>query len=385
MRNRILVLLVGLAALVGCGKQEPPAAPATPAASVAATPPAPPPEDKVLNIFNWSDYIAEDTIANFEKETGIKVTYDVFDSNEVLEAKLLAGDTGYDLVVPSLQFLGRQVQAGVFHPLEKAKLKNYGNLDASMMAKIAQQDPNNDHALPYLWGTTGIGYNVAKIKKAFGNTDITASWDVFFKPENLKKLKACGVTILDTPSELVPIALNYLGEDPNSHDPAKIDKAAALLQSIRPYITNFHSSSYIDALAAGDICLVVGWSGDVIMARDRATEAKNGVEIAYSIPKEGAPMWFDMIAIPKSAKHKGNATLFLDYLLRPEVMAGVSNFVSYPNANTPSKALINPEITSDPTIYPPDDVLAKLFTFAIVPPDVDRQFTRIWTELKTGK
>lgn len=342
-------------------------------------------DDKTLNVYNWSDYIAEDTIPAFEKKSGVKVVYDVFDSNEMVETKLLAGSSGYDIVVPTLNFLGRQIQAGVFQPLDKSKIPNLANLDPDMMKRIALQDPENKYAVPYLWGTTGIGYNVDKVTAAFGSTDVTNSWDLVFKPENLAKLKDCGVTFLDTPSEIIPITLNYLGEDPNSQDPAVIDKAAALLKTIRPYITNFHSSQYIDSMAKGSTCLVVGWSGDVIQARDRADEAKNGVKIGYSIPKEGAPMWFDMLAIPKDAKHVDSAHAFINHLLDPQVAANNSNFVSYPNANTASTALIDKEITGDPTIYPPADVQAKLFTFAIIPPEVDRQYTRIWTQLKTGR
>ncbi|NOT89853.1 MAG: polyamine ABC transporter substrate-binding protein [Lysobacter sp.] len=342
-------------------------------------------DDKTLNVYNWSDYIAETTIPDFEKKSGVKVVYDVFDSNEMVETKLLAGSSGYDIVVPTLNFLGRQIQAGVFQKLDKSKIPNLANLDPEMMKRIALQDPGNEYAVPYLWGTTGIGYNVDKVTAAFGNTDVTNSWDLVFKPENIAKLKGCGVTLLDTPSELIPIALNYLGEDPNSQDPAVIDKAAALLKTIRPYVTNFHSSQYIDSMATGNTCLVVGWSGDIIQARDRAEEAKNGVKIGYSIPKEGAPMWFDMLAIPKDAKHVESANAFINHLLEPQVAANNTNFVSYPNAIPKSTPLVDKDISGDPTIYPPPDVAAKLFTYAIIPPDVDRQYTRIWTQLKTGR
>ncbi len=342
-------------------------------------------DEKVVNVYNWNDYVAEDTLPNFEKATGIKVTYDVFDSDEMVETKLLAGSSGYDVVVPSLSFLGRQIQAGVFLPLDKSKIPNLKNVDPELLKRIAVQDPENKYAVPYLWGTSGIGYNVDKVKAAFGNTDVTNSWDLVFKPENLSKLKDCGVTLLDTPSELIPIALNYLGEDPHSFDPKVIDKAAALLKGIRPYVRNFHSSSYINDLANGDICLVVGWSGDIIQARDRANEADNGVHIGYSIPKEGAPQWFDMMAIPQDAKHVENAYAFINYMLDPKVAAANTNYVTYPNAVPASKALIEAEIANDPTIYPPADVDAKLFTFAVLPPEVDRLYTRIWTELKTGK
>ena len=309
----------------------------------------------------------------------------MFDSNEVLETKLLAGSSGYDVVVPTMNFLGRQIQAGVFLPLDKSKIPNYANLDPAIMKRLENQDPGNQHAIPYMWGTTGIGYNVDKVKAAFGNTDLASSLDIVFKPENISKLKDCGVTFLDTPSEIIPIALNYLGEDPNSHDPAVIDKAAALLKTIRPYITNFHSSQYIDAMANGDTCLVVGWSGDIIQARDRAAEAGNGVNVAYSIPKEGAPQWFDMLAIPKDAKNVDNAYAFINYLLDPKVAAANTNYVTYPNPVPASKPMVDKAIAEDPTIYPPADVDAKLFTFAVLPPEVDRQYTRIWTELKTGR
>jgi putrescine transport system substrate-binding protein len=371
MKLKTLTVMLAAAVLAACGGKDEKAADGAPS--------------KVLNVYNWSDYIAEDTLPNFEKQSGVKVTYDVFDSDEMVETKLLAGSSGYDVVVPSLSFLGRQIQAGVFLPLDKSKIPNLKNLDPAMLKRIEQQDPGNQYAVPYLWGTSGIGYNVDKIKAIFGDTAVTGSWDVVFKPENAAKLKDCGITVLDTPSELIPIALNYLGEDPHSFDPAVIDKAAALLKTIRPYIRNFHSSSYINDLANGDVCLVVGWSGDVIQARDRAAEAGNGVNIAYSIPKEGAPQWFDMLAIPKDAKNVDNAYAFINYLLEPKVAAANTNFVTYPNPVPSSKPMVDKTIADDPTIYPPAEVDAKLFTFAVLPPEVDRQYTRIWTELKTGR
>jgi putrescine transport system substrate-binding protein len=342
-------------------------------------------EEPVLNIYNWSDYIAEDTLANFTKETGIKVNYDTFDSNEVLEAKLVAGNTGFDLVVPSLTFLARQIQAGVFQPLDKSKLTNYGNVDPEIMALIAKNDPGNTYAVNYLWGTTGIGYNVKKIREILGPDAPTDSWALFFDPKNLSKLKQCGVYVLDTPSEVLPLALNYLGEDPNSFDEAVIRKGEALMKSIRPYITQFHSSEYINALANGDACIAIGWSGDVFQARDRAEEAGKGVEIAYVIPKEGAAVWFDMMAIPKDAKHPDNAHKFINYLLRPDVMAGISNYVAYANANKASLPLVDQALKDNPGVYPTPEASKKLFNLAVLPPEVDRLFTRIWTTLKTGQ
>ena len=371
----LLGMLALAVALGGCGRGDD--APAGGAAQA--------PEAGVLHVYNWSDYIAEDTVPAFERQTGIKVTYGVFDSNEVLEAKLLAGSSGFDVVVPSLQFLGRQVEAGVFQPLDTSRLKNYGGLDPELMKRIAVQDPGNRYAVPYLWGTTGLGYNVDKVAEAFGGTEVAGSWDLLFKPENVARLKDCGVMLLDTPSEAIPIALRYLGEDPNSQDPEVIRRGAGLLASIRPYVRTFHSSQYIDALANGSACLVMGWSGDVLQARDRAEEAGNGVKVAYSIPEEGAPLFVDMLAIPRDAGNLDNAYAFIDYLLRPEVAAANTNYVSYPNPVPASLAQVDEQIRSDPTIYPPPDVAANLFTLAVIPPETDRLYTRLWTELKTGR
>lgn len=375
MNLRILTAGVALSLLAACGGKEQ-GAPAADAGGKA----------KVLNVYNYSDYIAEDTIPNFEKATGIKVTYDVFDSDEMVETKLLTGDSGYDIVVPTLNFFGRQIQAGVFLPLDKSKIPNLANLDPEVMARIAGQDPENKYGVPYMMGTTGIGYNVAKLKERFGgSTDIAGSWDLVFKPENIAKMKDCGVTLLDTPADMIPIALHYLGQDPHSTDPATIQKAADLLKSIRPYVQNFHSSQYVGSLANGSTCLVVGWSGDIIQARDRAEEAGNDVEVAYSIPKEGAPQWFDMLAIPKDAKHPQNAYAFINYLLEPQVAANNTNVTHYANPVKPATPLVDAAIREDRTIYPPQDVAAKMFTYAINPPEVDKLYTRLWTEIKTGR
>jgi putrescine transport system substrate-binding protein len=383
MKLHLIGLAIAGVLLAACSKPAP--APAGQANQAGAAPAAAAPEEPVLNVYNWSDYIAEDTLANFTKETGIKVTYDVFDSNETLEGKLVAGNTGYDVVVPSLNFLARQVKAGVFMPLDKSKLPNWNNLDPANLALIAVNDPGNTYAAPYLWGTTGIGYNVKKIQEIFGKDFKVDSWDVVFKPENLAKLKKCGVSFLDSPSEIIPPILNYLGEDPHSEDPAVIKKAEDLLLKLRPSITNFHSSNYIDYLANGDICIAVGWSGDIFIAKTRAEEAKKGVELAYSIPKEGAPMWFDMVAIPKDAKHPDNAHKFINYLMRPEVMAGISNFVTYANSNKASYPLVDQAVRDNPGVYPSDETRKKLFPLAVLSPEVDRLYTRIWTTVKTGQ
>ena len=343
-------------------------------------------EEKVLNVYNWSDYIAEDTLANFEKETGIKVVYDVFDSNDVLEAKLLSGKTGYDVVVPSSSFLARQIKAGVFQTLDRSKLSNYKELSPKIMAKLEKMDPNNAHSIPYLWGTTGIGINVAKVKERLGDDFPLDSWNMVFDPKIVAKLADCGVTILDAWDEIIPAALNYAGEDPQTMDPALMKgKAKDVLMAIRPHIRYFHSSQYINDLANGDVCLSVGWSGDILQAMDRADEAENGVEIAYIIPKEGAGLWFDMLAIPADATHVENAHAFLNYLMRPDVMAGITNYVWYPNPIPASKPMIAEEIITDPSIYPSGEVEAKLYTFSVYPSKVDKVGARVWTAVKTGK
>ncbi|GJL82818.1 MAG: putrescine-binding periplasmic protein [marine bacterium B5-7] len=341
-------------------------------------------EEKIVNIYNWSDYIAEDTIENFEAETGIKVRYDVFDSNEVLEAKLLAGNTGYDIVVPTSSFMARQIQAGVFAPLDKSKLPNWKNLDKDILARLDQQDPGNKYGMPYMWGTTGFAYNINKIKERMPDAP-TGSWDMLFNPEVVKNFADCGVTLLDAPTEVFDAALNYLGKDPNGHDKDALEDATEMLTKVRPYIKYFHSSQQINDLANGDICLAMGWSGDMFIARDRADEAEQGVEIEYVIPSEGALIWFDMMTIPADAPHPDNAHAFLNYMMKPEVAAGVSNYVWYANANAAATELVDEEITSDPAIYPPEEVKSKLFPDLTEPPRYTRLVTRAWTKVKTGQ
>jgi putrescine transport system substrate-binding protein len=389
---RNLAALVLSVCLFACSKSETPApaeqsAAATPAAQGAAALPAATPvaaTEKVLNIYNWSDYIAADTIANFEKETGIKVRYDVFDSNEVLEAKLLAGNTGYDIVVPSASFVARQIKAGIFQPLDKTKLPNYANLDPELMKVLAGYDAGNQHIVPWLWGTTGIGYNVKKIKERMPDAPI-GSWDLILKPEIVAKFKDCGVTMLDTPVEVVPTSLRYLGLPTGSQNAADLAKAEALMMTVRPSIKYFHSSQYINDLANGEICLTMGWSGDVFIARDRAAEAKNGNEIAYFIPREGALMWFDTMGIPKDAKHTENAYQFLDYVMRPKVIAAVSNLVKYPNGNAASTQYVDEAIRNDPAVYPDAATKANLFPNVVNTPEYDRLATRAWTRIKTNQ
>jgi putrescine transport system substrate-binding protein len=342
-------------------------------------------EEKRLHIYNWSDYIAPDTIANFTKETGIAVTYDVYDSNEVLEAKLLAGRSGYDIVVPSASpFMARQIAAGAYLPLDKAKLPNLKNLDPRMMALAATADPGNTHGVPYLWSVTGLGYNTAILDRALGPEAPRDSLGLIFDPEIAARLERCGIVILDTPQEVIPAALNYLGIDRKSRDPADLNHAAAALERVRPHIRRFHSSQYINDLAAGDICVALGYSGDVIQARNRAREAGSPVEIAFRVPREGAQMAIDMLAIPRDAPHPENAHRFIDYILRPGVIARITNAVSYPNPNLAATALVDPEIRDDPGIYPPRQVMQRLYLDEPAPRAYERLRTRVWNRVKSG-
>lgn len=353
------------------------------AALLALAAPAALAQDKTVKIYNWSDYIDPQVLTDFTARTGIEVVYDVFDSNEVLETKLLAGSTGYDLVVPTGFFLARQIEAGIFQPLDKAKLPNWANLDPELMAKASKYDPDNGHALIYLWGTTGLAYNVDKVKERLPDAPLD-SWALLFDPANAEKLADCGIMALDAPVEVMASALRYLGLDPDSKDPAVLDQAAALLEKVRPYIRKFHSSEYINALANGDVCLALGWSGDAGIAATRAEEAKNGVTIAYSVPKEGALMWFDMMAMPSDAPNPDHAYAFIDYLLEPEVMAKITNFVTYPNAVPASEALIDEAVKANTSLFPTPEVRANLFTVSPFDQRAQRTLTRAWTRLVTG-
>jgi putrescine transport system substrate-binding protein len=375
-RSGLLVAALSIAVAACGGKKE--------EGGEAAAAKAPAAEEKVLNVYNWSDYIAEDTIANFEQQTGIKVNYDVFDSNEVLETKLLAGKTGYDVVVPSASFLERQIKAGVFMTLDKSKLPNLANMDPEIMQRVALHDPGNEHAVPYLWGTTGIGYNPEKVKAALG-VDTIDSWSVIFDPENAKKLKDCGLVMLDAPVEVFDSALIYLGKDPNSESEEDLNAARDLMMAVRPYVRYFHSSQYINDLANGEICVALGWSGDILQAQARGAEAENPVEVAYAIPKEGAIVWFDMLAIPADAPHPGNAHQFINYLMEPAVIAAISDYVAYANGNAASFDLVDEAVRTDPSVYPTPEVKAKLYPSLAESQDYSRLSNRAWTTVRTGQ
>jgi putrescine transport system substrate-binding protein len=363
-------------AVTACGKKE--------SAEQAQQPGAAAQEEKVLHVFNWSDYIAEDTVPTFEKQSGIKVTYDVFDSNDVLETRLLAGNSGFDLVVPSASFLERQIKAGVFQKIDKSQIPNLQHMDPDIMNRVGLHDPNNEYSVPYLWGTTGIGYNEDKIKKVFGDAR-PDSWNYIFDPKNAAKLKDCGISLLDAPDEILKIVLAWIGRDPNSQKEEDLKAAEAKLTPIRPFVRKIHSSQYIDDLANGELCIAVGWCGDILQARDRAEEAGQGVKISYAIPKEGTIVWFDMLAIPADAKHPKNAHAFINYLMEPQVAANNSNFVNYANGNGASLAMVSDEVKDDPGIYTTPEVKAKLFPSLAYGEDFQRLMNRMWTKFQTGQ
>lgn len=336
-----------------------------------------------VRIYNWTDYIAPDTLKTFEKSSGVKTQYDVYDSNETLDAKLMAGRSGYDVVFPSNHFMARQIQGGALKKLDKSRLPNWQNLNPTLMKALETNDPGNQHGFPYLWGSTGIGYNVDKVKAVLGDVPVD-SWDLIFKPENMAKLAQCGVAILDNGPEMLPIALHQLGLPHHSQNAEDYKKAEALLMQMRSNVRYFHSSKYVGDLANGDICVAVGFSGDIMQAGNRAKEAGSGVNIAYVIPKEGAPMWFDMVSMPVDATDEEAGYAFMNYLLEPKVMAEISNYVHYANGNAKADSLVDPALKADATVYPPEDVMSKLYALEAMPPKIDRIRTRIWSKVKSG-
>jgi putrescine transport system substrate-binding protein len=338
-----------------------------------------------LNVYNWSDYIAKSTIPGFEKQTGISVKYDVYDSDDTLQAKMLTGSSGYDIVVPTSNYMAKQIQAGIYQKLDKSKLPNLKYLDPSLMSQVAQADPGNAHGVPWAWGTDGLGYNVNKVEAALGKDAPLDSWDIFFDPKYLSKLKGCGVSVLDQANDIFAIALFYLHKDPNSHNPADQQAAYQLLKKIRPYITQFNSSGYINDLANGDVCFAIGWSGDVNIAKRRASEAGRSYKIKYVIPKTGAPLWFDVMVIPRDAPNAASSLEWINYIEEPKVNAQITNEVFYPTANKEARKYVNPQIANDPTIYPPPAVIKTLFLLKPIPPEILRLQNRLWTELKTGR
>ena len=345
-------------------------------------------EEKVLNIYNWSDYIAEDTIKNFEKETGIKVRYDFFDSNESLHAKLIAGKTGYDIVVPGSNWAKSQIEAGLLMKLDKSKIPNLANLDPAIQAQLAKMDPGNEHIVDWLWGYTTVGINVDKVKKALGDKPMPDNaWDLVFNADYASKLKSCGVAVLDTPSEIMPLALNYLGKDPHSKNADDYKAAGEMLKKVRPSVTRSvgSGSDYIDQMAKGQICAVVGWSGDIMIAKDKSQKAKKPQNLEVLLPKNGGLLFFDTMAIPKDAKHPENAHKWINYILKPEVHASLTNTVFYANPNKASLKFVKPELAKDPAVFPDEAALGKM-----IPPGTPDQatrklITRTFTNFKAGR
>jgi putrescine transport system substrate-binding protein len=353
-------------------------------ASAAAESPGAPDSGKVLNLYIWSDYLAPNALPDFEKQTGIKVHVSYFDTNETLETRLLAGHSGFDLVVPTASYFERQIKAGVYLTLDKSKLPNLKNMDAQLMSRVALHDPDNAHGVIYTWGTNGIGYNEKMIKALLPDAPVD-SWRMVFDPAVASKIAKCGISVLDSPAEMVRVVLSYLGRDPNSQKPEDLAAAEAALNKIRPYIRNINSSEYIEALANGDICLAVGYNGDVLQARDRARDANKGIEIQYVVPKEGSILWFDMLAVPKDAPDPESAYAFLDYMMTPQVAADVSDFRRYATANAAAERLVQAAVRDDPGIYPPKELRQKLAVQLADSPDQTRAITRVWQKFKTGQ
>lgn len=374
VRRTAILALAGVVGLGGCGGGK--SAGDTAAKSAGGA--------KVLNLYIWSDYLAPDTLANFEKQYGIKVHSAYYDTNETLETKLLAGNSGFDIVVPSASYFDRQIKAGAYLTLDKSKLPNLKNMDPQLMARVASNDPGNAHGVIYQWGSNGIGYNEKMIKALMPDAPLD-SWRLVFDPAVAAKVAKCGISLLDSPAEMLRAVYSYLGKDPNSQSADDLAQAEAVLVKIRPYIRNFSSSEYIEALANGDLCISVGYNGDVMQARDRAREANKGIEIKYAVPKEGSILWFDMLAIPKDAPDPDSAYAFMNYMMTPQAIADVSNFKRYANANTASQPLLLPAVKDDPGIYPPPGLRQKLALQLADSAEQTRAITRVWQKFKTGE
>lgn len=340
--------------------------------------------ERVVHVYNWSDYVDPKMLEAFTRETGIRVVYDTFDTNELVETKLLAGRSGYDIIVPTGPFLQRLIQAGVFRKLDRDKLPNLKHVWPQIAQRLATYDPGNRHAVDYMWGTTGIGLNVEKVRERLGELPLD-SWDLLLKPEYAAKLKDCGIQVLDSPEDILPGVLKATGRNPDTRDEADLRAAADRLVAIRANVQKFHSSEYLNALANGDICLAVGYSGDILQAKRRAEEAGNGVRIAYIVPREGAQMWFDSFAIPVESQHADEAHAFIDFMLRPEVSAANTNLVAYASGNIDAKQFVRPDILNDPNVYPPPDVMARLFTNTAYDEKTQTLVTRLWTRVRTGR
>jgi putrescine transport system substrate-binding protein len=375
VRRTAILALVCWSILSGCGGGKSPADSAAGSAAGGA---------KILNLYIWSDYLAPTTLPDFVKQTGIKVHVAYFDTNETLETKLLAGSSGFDIVVPTASYFERQIKTGAFLALDKSKLPNLKNMDPQLMARVAQHDPNNEHGVIYLWGTNGIGYNEKMVKALLPDAPLD-SWRLVFDPAIAAKVAKCGISLLDSPAEMLRAVYSYMGKNPNSQSADDLVQAEAVLLKIRPYIRNFSSSEYIEALANGDLCISVGYNGDVLQARDRSREANKGIDIKYAVPKEGSILWFDMLVIPKDAPNPESAYAFMNYMMTPQVIADVSNFKRYANANAASQPLVLPAVKDDPGIYPPPGQRQSLAVQLADSPEQTRAVTRVWQKFKTGQ
>ena len=378
----VRILALGVFLLSACGGGKPAAEQGTPAGESGSS--GAPGLGQTLNLFIWSDYLAPTTLADFEHQTGVTVHAAYYDSNETLETKLLAGSSGYDVVVPTASYFERQIKAGVYLALDKSKLPNLKNMDPQLMARVAMHDPDNAHGIIYMWGTNGIGYNEKMVTALMPDAPLD-SWRLVFDPAVASKIAKCGISVLDSPAEMMRAVLNFLGKDPNSQKPEDVQAAEATLLKIRPYIRNINSSEYIEALANGDLCVAVGYNGDVLQARDRARDANKGIDIKYVVPKEGSIIWFDMLAIPKDAPHPEVAYAYLNYIMEPKVIADISNFKRYANANLASQPYVLESVKDDPAIYPPPQLREKLAVQLADSPEQTRVITRMWEKFKTGQ
>jgi putrescine transport system substrate-binding protein len=338
----------------------------------------------VLNLYIWTDYLAPDTVASFEKMTGIKVRISYFDTNETLEARMLTGNSGFDVVLPTAPFFQRQIRSGAYLPLDKTKLSNLANLDPAVMARVALNDPGNAHGVVYAWGTYGIGYNAKMVADALPDAPLN-SWRLIFDPAYAARLAKCGINVLDAPAGVVRLVLKYLGKNPNAPTPQDLADVEAVLSKIRPYVRTIDSSIDIQAMANGDICVALGYNGSFVQARNRAKEAKNGINIGYVIPDEGSLLWFDMLAIPRDAPNAVNAHLFINYLMNPQVIANISNFIGFANANSAASPLLDASMVADPIVYPPRDQQQRLFVQSEDSPEQSRAITRLWQKFKTAQ
>jgi putrescine transport system substrate-binding protein len=371
------VLLLCLAAVVvGCGRS---GTDVTPSAVRADKD-----DGKVVDLYNWADYIAPSTAQEFEKRTGIKLRVSTFETNETLESRLMTGDSGYDVVVPTAPFLERQIRSGAYRLLDKTQLPNLANLDPALMARVALNDPGNAHAVIYMWGTYGIGYNVKQVTEALGGPP-PDGWAFFFDPAYASRLKKCGIGTIDAPAGIIRLALKYLGRDPNSPSPVDLADAQSVLLNIRSSIRTINTTNVIESIANGDICVALGYNGDFVQARNRARDAKNGIEIAFMLPREGSLLWFDMLAIPKNAPHPANALVLINFLMEPQVIAQISNYIGFANANKAATPFLESSLASDPIVFPPPDQRSRLFVETEDSPERARALTRIWEKFKTGQ